>query len=149
MYEASVLIPLSAISAFSIKTQAELRGYILDQVGMPTSQTADGGSAEEGAKLSVAEAKTFLNNCSEKTTFILSQIVDRDGDFMMSDIARVLHCSSSELRGAWAGITKRVRTITGDPQAKLISWFKRGKDWHGVVPAETIESMRIALAANR
>lgn len=96
--------------------------------------------------LNVQDAKLFLNDCSTKTRQILQAIVDRDGDFMSSDITALIGREMVDLRGAWAGLTKRVRTVTKNPEAKLLNWFKQGDDWHGIMAAQTIASMRIALA---
>jgi hypothetical protein len=151
MNELSIVIPVSAYKAFDPIVQRSIMAYVMDQLGAAAAKPLDPpvaeGRNEKGlAKLDVPESKQFLNNCSEKTTTILQEIVDRDGDFMASVIANHVGTSIAELRGAWAGLTKRVRTITKDSNALLLNWFKEGDDWHGVMAAQTVASMRIALS---
>lgn len=151
MSEFSITIPVSAYKAFDPTVQQAIMSYIVAQFGVPLADPVVGtiaeGRDEKGlAKLDVPEAKLFLNKCSEKTTLILQEIVNRDGDFLASAIAQLVGTSIGELRGAWSGLTKRVRTITKDPEASLLNWFKQGDDWHGIMAAQTVASMRVALS---
>lgn len=152
MTEFSITIPASAYKAFEPNVQQALMAYVTSQLGVSIGSDAASpvseGRDEKGlAKLDVPEAKVFLNKCSEKTTLILQEIVNRDGDFMASAIAGIVGTSIGELRGAWSGLTKRVRTVTKDPEASLLNWFKQGdEDWHGIMAAQTVVSMRVALA---
>ena len=99
-----------------------------------------------GAFLSPAQAKDYLNNCSEVSVLILADMVKREGSFRMSDIASLTGKSTLQLRGAFSGLTKRVRTISGDSEAKLIDWLKTNDgDWHGTLNPRTVESFRVAL----
>ena len=51
------------------------------------------------------------------------------------------------LRGVWTGLTKRVPTITGDDNAKLIEWSETDADeWNGRLMPVTREALRRALA---
>jgi hypothetical protein len=152
MSEFSITIPASAYKAFEPDVQQALMAYVASQLGVSIGSTAASpvaeGRDEKGlARLDVPEAKVFLNKCSEKTTLILQEIVNRNGDFMASAIAGIVGTSIGELRGAWSGLTKRVRTVTKDPEASLLNWFKQGdEDWHGIMAAQTVASMRVALA---
>ena len=150
MNEPSILIPARAYKAFEPSVQRAIMAFFLSEFDGAAAERSDApipeGRNEQGlARLSVADAKLFLNNCSEKTTSILQEIVNRDGDFMASQIAEFIGTDIGHLRGAWAGLTKRVRTITKDGEASLINWFKEGDDWHGIIAAQTVASMRIAL----
>ena len=146
MHGPAILIPLADLDSFEPGVQQALQGYLqrnfVSAITPRPLSTNESGLVEFG----VAEAKTFLNNCSEKTTAILQQIIDSDGSFMMSEIARAHGATRGELRGAWAGLTKRTRTITQIRDAKLINWFRQGKDWRGVMAAKTVAAMRSALA---
>ena len=150
MNEPSITIPASAYKGFEPAVQRAIMAFFLSDFGGAATEGSVApipeGRDEQGlARLSVADAKLFLNNCSEKTTSILREIVARDGDFMASEIAKFVGTEIGQLRGAWAGLTKRVRTITKDGEATLINWFKQGDDWHGIIAAQTIASMRVAL----
>ena len=150
MTEPSITIPASAYKAFEPAVQRAIMAFFLSEFGGTMFHSPDAfipeGRDEQGlSRLTVADAKLFLNNCSEKTTSILQQIVDRDGDFTASAIAAFVGTDIGQLRGAWAGLTKRVRTITKDSEASLINWFKQGEDWCGIIAAQTVVSMRVAL----
>ncbi|KRB86518.1 hypothetical protein ASE00_07405 [Sphingomonas sp. Root710] len=148
MSTAGVLIPFSAINGFEPAARQAIMSYIESQMGaLMDVGTGATDRPETGlAKLNVSGAKAFLNNCNEKSMAILAEIVKRDGDFMMSHIGALTGDSNAQLKGAWAGLTKRVRTVTGDPSATLLGWFKEGGDWHGIMAAQTVASMRVALA---
>lgn len=151
MSEFSIVIPVSAYKAFEPETQQAIMAYVVSQLGS-VEQEIDhhlslDSSGEKGlAKLDVTEAKIFLNNCSEKTILIIQEIVNRDGRFSASSIATFFGSTTGELRGAWSGLTKRVRTVTKNPKAQLLNWFKQGDDdWSAIMAAQTVASMRVAL----
>lgn len=151
MNEISINIPLSVLETLGEDVRrailSALAGGAASSGALPLPAQSQDSRDETGiALLSVQDAKLFLNNCSPKTRQILQAIVDHDGDFMGSDITALIGCEMADLRGAWAGLTKRLRTVTKDPEAKLLNWFKRGEDWHGIMAAQTVASMRIALA---
>lgn len=151
MTDFSIVIPVAAYREFDPSVRRAIMSYVMNELGAttakPTDQSTDQGRDDQGlAKLEVADAKAFLNNCSDKTIAILREIVGRDGYFLSSEIATSMGTSTGELRGAWSGLTKRVRTITKDADAQLLGWFKQGdSDWQGVMAAKTLASMRIAL----
>ena len=151
MNEMSIIIPVSAYKSFDPSVQQAIMAYVVNQLGGTSATPLDAqvieGRNEKGlAKLDVPEAKLFLNKCSEKTTSILQEIVNHDGDFLASAIAKHVGTSTGELRGTWSGLTKRVRTITKDPEATFLNWFKEGDDWRVVMAMQTVASMRIALS---
>uniref|UniRef100_UPI001AEC026F hypothetical protein n=1 Tax=Methylobacterium sp. B1 TaxID=91459 RepID=UPI001AEC026F len=62
--------------------------------------------------------------------------------------------SAPELRGVWGGLTRRTKTITGDPNAYLIDWSKSEAefdengtyiDQRGEVTEMTYQSLRKAF----
>ena len=151
MAELSITIPISAYKTFDPTVQNAILAFIVNQLGGPSavqhSTPIVEGRDEQGlAKLDVREAKLFLNNCSEKTTAILQEIVIHDGDCLASGIHKLFGTKDGELRGAWSGLTKRVRTIKNDADAILLGWFKQGDDWRCIMAAQTVVSMRIALS---
>ena len=151
MTELSITIPISAYKAFPPSVQHTIMAFVIEQFGGPYALPLDSPVTEDRddkglAKLDAREAKLFLNNCSERTTMILQEIVNHNGNCMVSAIHRLFGTTDGELRGAWSGLTKRVRTITKDPEASLLGWFKQGDDWRVVMAAQTVASMRIALS---
>ena len=148
MIEASIILPLSVFMQLDEFVRQDILSRCAGQAATPapsTSQMPGGGNDAGQARLSVSDAKFFLNNCNAKTRSILQEIVKRNGDFMSSEIAIALDSEENGLRGAWAGITKRTRTVTGDRNAKLIKWFRKGNDWHGEMATQTVTAMRTAL----
>ena len=50
------------------------------------------------------------------------------------------------LRGVWTGLTKRTRTITGDPEVRLTDWEeKAGGDYIGRFSTTTLQAFKKAL----
>ena len=142
---AIISIPFDEVGNFSEAFKNELLAYISNSFA-DASETSNRGVAIAAATLDDAQARAFLNNCSNSTVTILEEIVSRDGDFLMSDVSKLTGKSNKQLRGSWGGITKRTRTICGDSEAYLIEWFKTGDgDWHGRVSPTTVSSLRVAL----
>lgn len=143
---AAISIPFNELGNFSKEFQNELLSYA-SSFFVNADEVSGTESEIEAAHLSIAQARAYLNNCSIATVEILEEIIKRQGDFLMSDIAKLTGKSNMQLRGAWGGITKRTRTVCGDPDASLIEWAKTSDgDWHGRVASATISSFRAALA---
>ena len=143
---AMISIPFHEIPRFTESFQSELLAYVSRAFSITDNQPDEQG-AVGATSLSVAQARAYLNNCSDATIVILQAIVDLEGDLFMSDISKLTGKSSMQLRGALGGITKRTRTICGDPKASLIEWTKTSTgDWHGRVSPTTVCSFRVALS---
>ena len=137
---------LSASDVASLSTAA--RAEVLALLGFGDETGGPGGSQADGAAtaLTEAQAQQFLNNCSERTIKLLRIITAGDGTFFISDAASAMRSSNRELRAAWAGLTKRTRTVTGDKDATLIVWAKVGKDeWRGTIEPRTFRALKAAL----
>jgi hypothetical protein len=152
VHEISITIPLACFKRFEPNVQRALTEFIISQLGKSSASDAKtpavGRRSDGGlAMLDVTEAKYFLNKCNDKSIRILNEIVKRNGDFLASEIAQTFGSTTAELRGVWAGLTKRVRTVTKDPEAHILRWFKQGDNgWHATMAKETVVSMRIALS---
>lgn len=143
---AMISIPFHEVRNFTESFQNELLAYVSCSFSIADDHL-DAEGAIDATSLTVAQARAYLNNCSDATIEILQAIVDRDGDLFMSDISKLTGKSNMQLRGALGGITKRTRTICGDPEASLIEWTKtKSGDWHGRVSSTTVASFRVALA---
>ena len=142
---ATISIPFDEVRNFSAGFQTELLAYVTCSFS-GVDDPLDAEDSIDASDLSVAQARAYLNNCSDATIEILEEIVLREGDLFMSDISKVTGKSNMQLRGALGGITKRTRTICGDPEASLIEWTKTSSgDWHGRVSSATVASFRVAL----
>ena len=111
------------------------------------SDPADGGAAESApVRLTLRQAQQFLDKCSDRTIKLLRAITAGDGSFLASDAASVMRCSFADLRTAWAGLTKRARTVTRNPAAELIIWTNAGQgDKRGTMDARTVQAFKEAL----
>jgi hypothetical protein len=104
--------------------------------------------SEEFAELGIQAARAFLQGCGEKTEMALRLIVEAGETFSMRALEEKMKVQPGALRGVWTGLTKRVRTITGDPEAALIKWGEETDDgdWIGRLMPVTREAFRRALA---
>ncbi|RYE52610.1 MAG: hypothetical protein EOP18_10475, partial [Rhizobiaceae bacterium] len=78
MNEPSITIPASAYKTFEPEVQRAIMAFFMSQFEAEGAAalltTPPAGRDEKGlARLEIAEAKLFLNNCSEKTTTILQE----------------------------------------------------------------------------
>lgn len=74
-------------------------------------------------KLTNGQAREFLRRCSEDVRSALKAMVDGpDNSFRMSEVAHATGKSIEELRYVWMAITRRTRTVTGDPETFPIYW---------------------------
>ncbi|MFL6856656.1 MAG: hypothetical protein ACJ8EB_01975 [Allosphingosinicella sp.] len=95
--------------------------------------------------------KLVAQPISAKTLRILRFIAENDTPEFYLDAAvkAVPHAKSyMDLKGAWAGLTRRTRKLLGDPEALLIHWSEaydaegNWVDWVGAVSKMTHASLR-------
>ena len=87
-----------------------------------------------------------MRGCGEKTHAALLLIVESGDTFFLPELERA-EVKPGALRGVWTGLTKRVPTITGDDNAKLIEWSETDADeWNGRLMPVTREALRRARA---
>ena len=80
---------------------------------------------EHFAGLSPGQARDFYSGCGPKTRKAIDVIADSASHrFQIADVARALDVQPSDLTGVWGGLTRRLKTITGDSGAYLIDWEK-------------------------
>ncbi len=105
-----------------------------------SGQNEDDGLAE----FSPAQAKKFLDGCSEKTKNVVREMVKGNTrHFHIEDLG-----FAESLSGVWAGITKRTRTVLDDADAYLIDWGgqQEEKDYNaGSLSEMTYKSLRKAF----
>ncbi len=145
-----IMLSFTALSTFSPQTREEVLAYVSSQANMDEKVAPEiAGEVEEPADLSYAQVKKFLERCSEKTKEALKVIAKAEpAGFTMEAVAKALDVDLEEgdLRGVWGGLTKRVRTVLGDPEALLIWWTPHGDDqWLGRVSGMTHRSLRKAF----
>jgi len=85
------------------------------------------GANEHFAELSPGQARDFLAGCTAKTKAAIAVMARSETRFFhMRDVAIDLSVPVSELRGVWSGLTRRLRTVTGDVDAYLVYWHGDG-----------------------
>jgi hypothetical protein len=140
-----IILSTDAIAGFTEATRAEIATYVTSAImDASAAPAAPMDEAEGPADLSTAQAKKFLERCSEKTQTALRFIAKAPVEgFKLSKIAAAMgEDNPGSLRGVWGGLTKRVRTVLGDPNADFIWWDELGEDWTGNVSEMTHRSLR-------
>ncbi len=80
---------------------------------------------EHFAELSPGQARDFYSGCGTKTRKAIDVIADSAScQFQIADVAKAIGVRPSDLTGVWGGLTRRLKTITGDSDAYLIDWTK-------------------------
>lgn len=110
---------------------------------------------EHFAELSPGQARDFYAGCGVKTRKAIDVIADSGSrHFQIADVAKAIGVQPSDLSGVWGGLTRRLKTITGDSDAYLIDWTKSEPvldeeenyiDHTGEVTEMTYNSFRKAL----
>lgn len=121
---------------------SDLLGFTLEPLPEPEEDAED---ESELAALGLDAARAFLLGCSVKTSNVLSAIVDGDDPFSLRALEEEI--GEGSLRGVWTGLTKRTRTITGDPKACLIDWGEPDEegDYKGQLHPTTRNAFQKAL----
>jgi hypothetical protein len=107
------------------------------------------------AELSPGQARDFYAGCGPKTRKAIDVIADSASRrFQLADVAKAIGVEPKDLTGVWGGLTRRLKTITGDSDAYLIDWTKSDPvlddkenyvDHRGEVTELTYRSFRKAL----
>ncbi|MDE9543844.1 hypothetical protein [Xenorhabdus bovienii] len=100
--------------------------------------------------LSSAQAIKVVRGLSDKSRLVLKTIleIDETGDgFWVNDVADKLGIEVSELTGVWSGLTRRIRTVTGEPEAYLFNWAwdEDKQDNYGSLHKITFKNCKKAL----
>ncbi len=134
---------------------------LLSEVGTNNEETLSHPSKqpqgdENFVKFSEANARDFLKGCSPKTRAALNAATrGPDRFFRLKDVAAELNVDVDKVHHTlWSGITRRTRTITGNPDSYLIDWDEEGiygddgetlKDWKVELTQETRDAFRAVL----
>ncbi len=138
----------SSVGNLCPECKAMLAGKLgFDQVRAPSGAEPAEEENYEYAELGLQAARAFLLGCNAKTQLALQLIVASGGSFSIHDLERQMNVGRGSLRGLWGGLTKRIRTITGDPDASLIEWGDQADDgdYIGRLTPTTHNSFKRAL----
>lgn len=131
-------------------------GGAIETTSGPGGTAEDGPPDDEGfADLTPRQARRFIDGCGERTRAAVEAIARSDSRyFQVKDVAAAVGVAPHELRGVWGGLTRRVKTVTGDADAYLIDWDRSEPifdeaglyvDQRGEVTDLTHKSLRKAL----
>ncbi|HEX8124947.1 MAG TPA: hypothetical protein VF548_05130 [Allosphingosinicella sp.] len=141
-----ILLSTDTIAELSDELKAELAARLGFTLASPAPPQAFGD--EEIAELGIQSARAFLQGCSDRTAEVLRLIIEFGDTFSLRQLEKKAKVKPGGLRGVWTGLTKRTRTITGDPDAVLIDWSGPDEegDYQGRLARMTIDALRRALA---
>lgn len=131
-----IVIQLEDLARLSEETRAELLRLFGEAEPRAAAAAAPPPRRDPEADvpypLSVREAKELVRGLSESSRGVLRLFCRRfDGRVGRADLRALLaetgHADSQRLRKAISGITRRLRTVTGDKQAWLLDW--NDEDW--------------------
>lgn len=134
MNDSGIYISAATVKSCSTAERAWLFGLLTgDGPAFPVEQVdkkSPGAGAEPTeerdehfAELSPGQARDYYGGCGDKTKKALEAMAASDSRFFqLADVAKSVGVSAKDLRGVWGGLTRRLQTITGDPQAYLIDW---------------------------
>lgn len=106
-------------------------------------------------EFSSGQARAFLSGCGPKIKAALMAMVEgEDRFFQLRNVASAVDARADGLIGIWSGITRRTRTITGQPESYMISWTGEQEynedgeyvDERGELTQMTYESFRKAFS---
>ena len=126
----------------------------LDIENLPTLDQ-DATADDNLVKFSQAEARDFLKGCSKKSRAAIQAMTKKRGRFFhLRDVAEALGVKPDDISHTlWSGLTRRTRTISGDPDSYLSGWDAEGVydedetllDWRGWLTPETRDAFRAVL----
>jgi hypothetical protein len=140
-----IILSTDTIATLSEELKAELAGRL--GLAIQSSPIAAQVPAEI-AELGIQAARAFLQGCSERTVEVLDLMASLGDSFSLRELERKAGVPEGGLRGVWTGLTKRTRTITGDPDSALIDWSgpDADGDYNGRLAPVTLDGFRRALA---
>lgn len=152
---AALVMPMSIFASLSTEAQAEIMGAMMNGAAPSTlsSPVASEMDRDEGpAELTKALVRKLTSTMGEKTTNALRAIAEGDRRFRSSTVLNATGGADllKDLRGVWAAITRRTRTVLGDSDVDLIWWDEDGQydddgnyiDHEGEVSELTHKSLR-------
>jgi len=107
-------------------------------------------SSEGPTDLSSLQAEKLVRGLSSKSRTVLKAILE-NGDtlngFWCEELASELKIEVTDLTGVWSGLTRRIRTVTGSPEAYLISWAwdDERQDYYGKMHTATFNNCKKAV----
>jgi hypothetical protein len=161
MSTSGIIISISELNNWPRPLRNEVLSRVLnDSTGLVEEEISDSSAQAVAdahfAELSPGQVRDFVAGCAPKTRAALEAMARSETRFFnLKDLAATLKVPHNDLVGVWRGLTRRVRTVTGDPKAYLIYWHGEGVyddqenylDHLGELTELTYSSLRKALAS--
>lgn len=104
-------------------------GLTTQPAPLEVSSASDDALEDILTDLSPAQFKKLVDGCGPKTKAALKAMVaGPTSAFRVAAVAKAVGCNPTELSGVWGGITKRLRSVTGDSKAYLWKWGELEND---------------------
>jgi len=150
MTDAALILPLSLLEG----AEPALRRGVFELLGIDTAHNEAEHKVHGFGMLStrlspieldVEEARLFLETCSPKTKKVLAAIIDRKGQFDSRELEESLGIGT--LRGVWTGLTRRIRSLTGNDSASLFHWKydESSYPYQGTMADYTVQAFKHCL----
>ena len=133
MPESALLLSTAALARMSSSTRDEIRSYFFGPAAENTAPSTDTSLNDESDWETTADDLTplggnqitkFMRSVSEQSRDLLRAFAaTTDGVLTMKEVRRVGQYDTwQQTRGFTSGLTRRVRTITGDNEADFYGW---------------------------
>lgn len=117
----ALVVSISTFKTLSRECQNELLNALQATYNaQPATETSEEEFGEP-TQFSINEMRKFLDGISDKTRAFLKALSTLPSQFKVADLLDKLDVEYSEIRGILAGLTKRSRTISGDPEADFFA----------------------------
>ncbi|WP_426576731.1 hypothetical protein ACP179_20660 [Xenorhabdus stockiae] len=128
------------------RTREELLTLVTNGAREDVSYEEMGGATD----LSSLQAANLVRGLGEKSRKVLKAILevsDVQGRFWCKEAANELGVESESFRGVWSGLTRRLRSITGDDESYLFEWAwdDERDDYQGTFNEITHKNLKKAL----
>lgn len=141
-----IFLSLADLQKLSSGARSEVMAVITE--GIDENIFEENG--EGPTDLSSLQAEKLVRGLSSKSRSVLKAILensDSSNGFWCEELASELEVDVTELTGVWSGLTRRIRTVTGSPDAYLISWAwdDEKQDYYGKMHTTTFKNCKKAV----
>jgi len=141
-----IFLSLTDLQKLSTNARSEVLSLIADGLNDDIFE----GNGEGPTDLSSLQAEKLVRGLSGKSRSVLRAILensDSSNGFWCEELASELELDVGDLTGVWSGLTRRIRTVTGAPDAYLIAWAwdDERQDYYGKMHTATFKNCKKAV----
>lgn len=141
-----IFLSLADLQKLSSGARSEVMAVITEGIDEDIFEENDEGPTD----LSSLQAEKLVRGLSSKSRSVLKAILENSNSsngFWCEELASELKVDVTELTGVWSGLTRRIRTVTGSPDAYLISWAwdDEKQDYYGKMHTTTFKNCKKAV----